>query len=101
MTSDNEDHLLRPVAQQDAESVRAARQRAQQTEAILREQPNLLNLTHEAIFVREMNGTIKYWNRGAEELYGWSAEQAVGRVTQELLKTILAAPLQQIEQEMI
>jgi PAS domain S-box-containing protein len=101
MPSDNEDHLLRPVAQQDAESVRAVRQRAQQTEAILREQPNLLNLTHEAIFVREMNGTIKYWNRGAEELYGWSAEQAVGRVTQELLETSLPAPLQQIEEEMI
>src|SRR5271154_2760829 len=101
MTSDDEDHSLRPVAQQKTESIRTVRQGAEQTEAILRGQPSLLNLTHEAIFVREMNGTIIYWNRGAEDLYGWSAEQAVGRVAQELLKTILPAPLQQIEGEMI
>src|SRR5258708_4902531 len=73
----------------------------QQTETTLREQASLLDLTHEAIFIRAMNGPIKYWNRGAEELYGWSAEQALGRVPADLLKTILPAPLQQIEQEVI
>jgi len=89
MTRDNEDRLLRSVALQNAESIRAVRLRAaQQAEATLHEQANLLNLTHDAIFVHDMNGTVKYWNRGAEELYGWSAEQAVGRVIQELLKTI-------------
>jgi PAS domain S-box-containing protein len=100
MTADNKDGLLRSVIQQNAESVRAARLRAeQQAEATLREQANLLNLTHDAIFVRDMNGTVKYWNRGAEELYGWPAEQAVGRVIQELLKTIFLVPLEQIEEE--
>ncbi len=48
-----------------------------------------------------MNGTIKYWNRGAEELYGWQAKQALGRVSQELLKSIFEAPLEQIEKEVI
>ena len=43
------------------------RKRAEET---LREQANLLNLTHDAIFVRDMNGVITYWNRGAEALYG-------------------------------
>jgi PAS domain S-box-containing protein len=100
MTADNEDNLLRPVAQENAESTRAVGQRAeQQTEAVLREQANLLNLTHDAIYVREMNGAVKYWNRGAEELYGWSVEQAIGRVSQEFLKTIFPAPMQQIEEE--
>jgi PAS domain S-box-containing protein len=102
MTRDNDDSLLRSVALQNAESIRAVRLRAeQQAEAALREQANLLNLTHDAIFVRDMNGTVKYWNRGAEELYGWPAEQAVGRVIMELLKTIFQVPLKQIEQEVI
>ena len=102
MTADNEDSLLRSVAQQNAESIRAVRLRAeQQAEATLHEQANLLNLTHDAIFVHDMNGTVKYWNRGAEELYGWSAEQAVGRVIQDLLKTIFQVPLEQIEEEVI
>src|SRR6266404_3865963 len=102
MTRDNEDSLLRSVALQNAESVRAVRLRAeQQAEAAVREQANLLNLTHDAIFVRDMNGTVKYWNRGAEDLYGWPAEQAVGRVILELLKTIFQVPLEQIEEEVI
>jgi PAS domain S-box-containing protein len=100
MTADNS--LLRSVAQQNAESIRAVRLRAEeQAEATLREQANLLNLTHDAIFVRDMNGAVKYWNRGAEELYGWTAEQAVDRVSQELLKTIFPVPLGQIEEEVI
>jgi PAS domain S-box-containing protein len=102
MTQDNDDSLLRSVALQNAESIRAVRLRAeQQAEAAVREQANLLNLTHDAIFVRDMNGTVRYWNRGAEELYGWPAEQAVGKVALELLKTIFQVPLKQIEQEVI
>jgi PAS domain S-box-containing protein len=102
MTRDNEESLLRSVALKNAESIRVVRLRAeQQAEAALREQANLLNLTHDAIFVRDMNGIAKYWNRGAEELYGWPAEQAVGRVILELLKTIFQVPLEQIEEEVI
>jgi two-component system, LuxR family, sensor kinase FixL len=102
VTRDNEERRLRSVALQNAESIRVLRLRAeQQTEAALREQASLLNLTHDAIFVRDMNGTVKYWNRGAEELYGWSAEQAVGRVILELLNTIFEVPLERIEEEVI
>ncbi len=102
MTADNEDRQLRSVAQEHAKGIRGARLRAgRQAEPTLREQANLLNLTHDAIYVRDMNGTIKYWNRGAEELYGWPAKQALGRVSQELLKSIFEAPLEQIEKEVI
>ena len=102
MTRDNEERRLRSVALQNAESIRVLRLRAeQQTEAALRERASLLNLTHDAIFVRDMNGTVKYWNRGAEELYGWTAEQAVGRVMLELLNTMFEVPLKQIEEEVI
>src|SRR6202162_601769 len=67
----------------------------------LREQASLLSLTHDSIYVRDMNAVIRYWNRGAEVLYGWSAEQAVGEVTHELLKTVFPVPLEQIEAELL
>ncbi len=67
----------------------------------LREQANLLNLTHDTIFVSDMDGVIKYWNRAAEERYGWTSEQAVGRVAHDLLKTAFPAPLEQIKSEVM
>src|ERR1700751_304001 len=99
MTGKNEDNLLRSAAQQNAESIRAVRLRIEQVEAALREQTNLLNLTHDAIYVRDISGTVKYWNRGAEELYGWPAEQAIGKVSHELLETNFPLPLEQIRGE--
>ena len=65
----------------------------------LREQASLLGLTHDSIYVRDMNGIIQYWNRGAEVLYGWLAEHAVGEVAHKLLKTVFPLPLEQIEAE--
>jgi two-component system CheB/CheR fusion protein len=58
--------------------------RAQNT---LAQNAELLELTHEAIFVREWNGPIVYWNRGAAELYGYTAQEAVGQLSDELLQT--------------
>ncbi|HEV8385640.1 MAG TPA: PAS domain S-box protein, partial [Candidatus Acidoferrales bacterium] len=53
----------------------------------LREQATLLELAHDAIFVRELGGTIRFWNRGAEVLYGWTRDQALGKTSHELLHT--------------
>jgi PAS domain S-box-containing protein len=58
---------------------------------------DLLNLVREAIFVLNKEGTIVFWNRGAEKLYGWSPAEAIGRSPIELLKTELPRPLTQIE----
>ena len=99
---DNEDKLLRSVALQNAESIRIARQRAEeQTEATVWEQALLLNLTHDAIFVRDIHGSIKYWNRAAQELYGWRAEETIGKITYDVLKTIYPTPLEEIEAEVM
>jgi PAS domain S-box-containing protein len=61
-----------------------------------REQARLLDLTADAIFVRDTGDVITYWNRGAEELYGWRREDAVGKITHELLQTVFPAPLAEI-----
>jgi PAS domain S-box-containing protein len=68
----------------------------EQAEDALREQARLLDLTHDTVFVRDMNDTITYWNRGAEELYGWKAAEAVGKVAHQLLQTAFPEPLEKI-----
>jgi PAS domain S-box-containing protein len=70
-------------------------------EAGLRAQADLLNLSHDTIFVMDMHGVIQYWNRGAEERYGWTAEKAVGKVVHDLLKTVFPRPLEEIKAELI
>jgi PAS domain S-box-containing protein len=65
------------------------------------QQASLLNLTHDPIFVRDMSDVITYWNRGAQELYGWTDKQAIGRRSQELLQTIFPTPLEDIRAELL
>jgi PAS domain S-box-containing protein len=65
------------------------------------QQARLLDQTHDSILVRDMNGVITYWNRGAEELYGWRAEEAIGRRSYELLKTVFPAPLDKLQEELL
>ncbi|WP_256222586.1 PAS domain S-box protein [Pseudomonas sp. Pf153] len=59
------------------------------TDDELREQVRLLAQTHDAIVVRDMDGRISTWSPGAEALYGWSREEALGRDCQALLHTQL------------
>jgi PAS domain S-box-containing protein len=48
------------------------------SEKKIQEQANLLELAHDAIFVRSLDEKILFWNSGAEHLYGWTAEEAIG-----------------------
>jgi PAS domain S-box-containing protein len=65
------------------------------------QQASLLNLTHDTIFVRDMNDIITYWNRGATELYGWTADQAVGKHSHQLLQTEFPLPVDEVRQELL
>ncbi|PTN55925.1 PAS domain-containing sensor histidine kinase [Stenotrophomonas panacihumi] len=58
----------------------------------LKSQAMLLDLSHDMIFTRGRDGRIAFWNRGAAEVYGFSAQEAVGRIADELLRTRYAQP---------
>ncbi|MCB1103457.1 MAG: response regulator [Cephaloticoccus sp.] len=48
-------------------------------EARIREQAALLDKAQDAILVQNLDGVITYWNKGAEQIYGWASSEAVGR----------------------
>ncbi|MEX2470851.1 MAG: PAS domain S-box protein [Gemmatimonadota bacterium] len=62
-----------------------------EAERRVREQAELLAKAQDAIIVRELDHTITFWNPSAERLYGWSAEEAVGRRIEDLLYEALEA----------
>ena len=72
----------------------------QRATMVLHEQARLLDLTHDTVFVRDAKDVITYWNRGAEERYGWTREQVVGRVSHELMQTIFPIPLDDIRAQL-
>jgi PAS domain S-box-containing protein len=78
-----------------------ARDKLQVEVAERTQQASLLNLTHDTIFVRDMSDTITYWNRGAEELYGFTAGEALGKRSHDLLQTVFPESLHNIGAELV
>src|SRR5271157_4864148 len=70
-------------------------------EAEWRQMSHLIDLAHDAILIRDMQGTIRYWNRGAERMYGWTRAEALGRVSHELLRTRFPVPLSRFEADLV
>lgn len=66
------------------------------TSAKLRERVRLLESSHEAVFFRNMSNRIYFWNKAAEELYGFTGEEADGKVPHELLGTVFPEPFEKI-----
>jgi PAS domain S-box-containing protein len=69
-------------------------------EAELRQMSRLIDLAPDAIFIRGRDGTIRSWNRGAEQMYGWSGEEALGHISHDLLGTRFPVSLAEIEDRM-
>ncbi len=66
----------------------------------LSDQASLLDLANDAIFVWDAEHKISFWNRGAEHTYGFTQDEAIGRVPCELLRTEYPALLADIEAEL-
>ena len=62
---------------------------------------HLLDLAFDAIFVRTFGDRrITYWNKGAENMYGYAREEALGQQPAQLLKSTYPEPLEQIEAQL-
>jgi PAS domain S-box-containing protein len=57
---------------------------------------NLLTLSHEPVFAWRLGGSIEFWNAGAELLYGFAPDEAVGRVSHSLLQTKFSIELTEL-----
>lgn len=65
------------------------------------QQAQLLELAPDTMMLRKLDGTITYWNKRAEQLYGWTREEAVGRTSHSLLQTQFPTPLDEIERQLL
>jgi diguanylate cyclase (GGDEF)-like protein/PAS domain S-box-containing protein len=73
----------------------------QQARAALKAQAQLLDLAHDAILVWDLEtGAIRFWSRGAEELYGWTRDEVLGRSVQAVLQTEFPRPEAEINAEL-
>lgn len=68
---------------------------------VIQLQAQLLECAHDAILVRDPHDVIISWNRGAQELYGWSAEEAVGKTSHTLLQPRFSHSLEAVEAQLI
>ena len=90
---------LRRAQEELEERVRERTAALQKRTAEVIEKATLLDLANDAIFIKDPGGAISYWNQGAVRLYGWSAEEAIGRNHAELLRTTFPIPLAEIEKQ--
>jgi PAS domain S-box-containing protein len=68
------------------------RARLHSAEEKIREQIEFLNKAQDAILVLNLEGSVIYWNQSAERIYGWSAEEAVGKHLADLVFRGVSAP---------
>ena len=83
------------------DALREEIERRRKIEEDLARQAELLNLTHDAIIAHDLDNRIFFWNRGAEERYGWTGDEAKGKVTDSLLQAVFTQPRQEIDKELL
>ncbi|MEO6183865.1 MAG: PAS domain S-box protein [Verrucomicrobiota bacterium] len=65
-------------------------------EQLLAEKARLIDLSNDAIIVRDLTNKIRLWNRGAEKLFGWTFQEAIGKDLHALLQTEFPKPMEEI-----
>ena len=70
-------------------------------EEALEEKARLLDLSNDAILVRDAADRITFWNKGATDIYGFSREEAIGRVSHDLFRTEFPEPMESIKEKLL
>ena len=65
------------------------------------EKARLLDLSNDAILVRDASDRITFWNKGATDMYGFRREDAIGRVSHQLFRTEFSEPLESIKEKLL
>jgi two-component system, sensor histidine kinase PdtaS len=90
------------VRQLNAELERRVRERTIKLESANAHLAELsATLDKAQIIIQGLDGAILFWNSGAEALYGWTREEALGRKSHELLETELPRPFEEIQAELL
>jgi PAS domain S-box-containing protein len=64
----------------------------------LRHRSQVIDLSHDAVVTMDCQRRILTWNKGAEEMYGWPKEDAIGELLPQLLKTVAPIPISEIDE---
>ncbi|MCC3453153.1 MAG: PAS domain S-box protein [Microcoleus sp. PH2017_29_MFU_D_A] len=70
------------------------------TEQALQQNLQMLDLASDALIVRDIDGTINYWNQGAQRMYGFTKQEALGQLTHTLFHTMFPQPLEIISAQL-
>ena len=87
-----DDYLLKDRLVRLPESIKAAlkqretERKNREAEAKNKFKADLLNTIGQAVLSTDNNGIINFWNKAAEEIYGWTSEEAIGKNVYELLR---------------
>ncbi|HEX3855980.1 MAG TPA: response regulator [Verrucomicrobiae bacterium] len=84
-------HRLIPAIRSALQNIEE-RIRLRKAEEKIREQIEFLDKAQDAILVMDLEGSIIYWNKGAERIYGWSAEDAIGKPLADLIFRGISEP---------
>ena len=93
--------LVSDVLASQTEELRVSNAVLAEQAAILKQQADLLDLTYDTILVTGLDGTIRSWNHGAEQMYGWSKAEAAGRNSHEMLASVFSTDPREVERELL
>ncbi len=66
-------------------------------EEMIHKQAQLLDMASDAVLIRGLDDRIRYWNEGAERLYGWRKEEVLGKGIHSILKTVFPQPQEEVK----
>lgn len=85
----------------DITDQKAIKQREEDYRKLLEEQILLLNLDPDYTFIHDLEGNISFWGQGAAKGYGWTQDEALSRISYNLLKTKFPIPVSKINEEVL